>query len=67
MSNTTLLEKYETLPDVLKFKASLFIDFLLFKSEQISEKKQRVPGFLKGKISMSDDFDEPLEDFKDYI
>ncbi len=67
MSNTTLLEKYETLPDVLKFEASLFIDFLLFKSEKIYEQKQRVPGFLKGKISITEDFDEPLEEFKDYM
>lgn len=36
-----------------------------------SEASQRPPlkgfGCLKGKISMAADFDEPLEDFKDYM
>jgi hypothetical protein len=31
------------------------------------EKKERGFGCLKGQIKMSDDFDEPLEDFKDYM
>ena len=32
-------------------------------------KQQKTPifGCLKGQIWMSDDFDEPLEDFKDYM
>lgn len=32
-----------------------------------NEKKNRVPGSAKGKILMREDFDEPLEDFKDYM
>ncbi len=31
------------------------------------QKKERIFGMLKGKIKMSDDFDEPLEEFKDYM
>ena len=31
------------------------------------QKKFPVFGCLKGQIQMSDDFDEPLEDFKDYM
>ena len=31
------------------------------------EKKNRVPGSAKGEIIMGDDFDEPLEEFKDYM
>jgi antitoxin (DNA-binding transcriptional repressor) of toxin-antitoxin stability system len=30
-------------------------------------KRQRHFGSLKGKIWMSDDFDEPLEDFREYM
>ena len=30
-------------------------------------KKTPQPGCMKGKIWMSDDFDEPLEDFKEYM
>jgi len=37
---------------------------MLLKKKQIKERKA---GRLKGKIKMSDDFDEPLEDFKEYI
>ena len=32
-----------------------------------TEKKQRKPGSAKGLIKISDDFDEPLEEFKDYM
>ena len=32
-----------------------------------TKKKERKLGFAKGKIFMSDDFDEPLEDFKEYM
>lgn len=30
------------------------------------EKRRRLFGIAKGQITMSDDFDAPLEDFKDY-
>jgi hypothetical protein len=45
----------------------LFLDFLL--SKQQTEQTQKVPQFgcAKGKIKMSENFDEPLEDFKDYM
>ena len=32
-----------------------------------SESKGPRPGFLKGKIWMADNFDAPLEEFKDYM
>jgi hypothetical protein len=28
---------------------------------------KRIPGALKGKVSLPDDFNEPLDDLKDYI
>jgi hypothetical protein len=31
------------------------------------EKKPRVPGSMKGKMWMADDFDAPLDDFKEYM
>jgi addiction module RelB/DinJ family antitoxin len=33
----------------------------------VQTKKAPKPGCLKGKIWMADDFDEPLEDFKEYM
>ena len=39
----------------------------MVKLEPIKKKnKQRELGTLKGKITMSEDFDAPLDDFKDY-
>ncbi|MCA1752807.1 MAG: DUF2281 domain-containing protein, partial [Flavobacteriales bacterium] len=45
-----------------------FIDFLKSKSD-MSQKpmKKRKAGLAKGLIKMKDDFDEPLDDFKEYI
>lgn len=67
MNTQTLENKIELLPYELKYEAELFIDFLIFKSKDNPNKIKRFPGFLKGKISISDDFDEPLECFKDYM
>ena len=44
----------------------VILTFTLKAGEQ-EEKKERVPGCLKGQIWMAEDFDEPLEDFKDYM
>jgi uncharacterized protein YfbU (UPF0304 family) len=40
-----------------------------FKSEKNIKKKRkdRIPGLLKGKIDMKDNFDDPIEAFKDYM
>ncbi|MDR2971017.1 MAG: DUF2281 domain-containing protein [Bacteroidales bacterium] len=49
------------------------IDFLAYlqhkaqKEEKTEPLKERVFGCSKGKYRMSDDFDAPLEDFKDYM
>ena len=47
----------------------LFLDYLLAK--QFTDKKavKRIPKFgcAKGTFKMADDFDEPLDDFKDYM
>jgi hypothetical protein len=67
MSSLSLYTKLESLPKNLKQEASDFIDFLLEKSSR--KEKKTIPQFgsAKGKIKMSADFDEPLEDFKDYM
>ena len=40
---------------------------LTFTPAQPEHKKARVFGCAKGQFKMADDFDEPLEDFKDYM
>ena len=63
-----LHQKVEALPPVFRREASLFIDFLIDRSGKNMLMPQRIFGSAKGKIHMSDDFDEPLTDiFKDYM
>ena len=42
-------------------------DKLEVKLTPTTSVKNRQPGSAKGMVWMSDDFDEPLEDFKDYM
>jgi len=44
-------------------KTEVIVTFL---TREESPVKKRVPGALKGKISLPDDFDEPLDDLKSY-
>lgn len=68
MSDLDLLIKLTSLPENLKQEVIDFIDFLKSKKEMSeSSKVVRKPGLAKGLISMTDDFDEPLDDFKDYM
>jgi hypothetical protein len=68
MSDLDLLIKLTSLPENLKQEVIDFIDFLKSKKEIYEPSKVvRKPGLGKGLISMTDDFDEPLDDFKDYM
>lgn len=46
-------------------KTEVIVTFLNNKTE--SENKKRIPGGLKGKVSIPDDFNEPLDDLKEYM
>jgi Protein of unknown function (DUF2281) len=67
MNSLSLYTKLEALPKNLKQEVSDFIDFLMQKSS--AKKNKIVPQFgsAKGKIKMSPDFDQPLDDFKEYM
>lgn len=67
MNNSTLYHKINSLPENLKLEVQDFVDFLLAKSEKDIGKKARIFGCMKGKIKMAEDFDAPLEDFKEYM
>ncbi len=62
----TINKKIGLLPEKFKKEAELFIDELLDKAANSKEKPNRDSGFLKGKIFITDDFDEPLDEFKEY-
>jgi hypothetical protein len=74
MSTQELIDKINKLPPAKKQEVEDFIDFVAAKAENKKEREPSkkegrgsVAGTLKGKVWMSDDFDEPLEDFKDYM
>jgi Protein of unknown function (DUF2281) len=67
MNDTILYSKISTLPENLKSEVSNFIDSLVAKEKKTTEKKKPILGSGKGIFVMHDDFDEPLEDFKDYM
>ncbi|MDQ3394090.1 MAG: DUF2281 domain-containing protein [Bacteroidota bacterium] len=67
MNNVSLYNKISSLPENLKQEVQDFVEFLQTKTKKDSRKKPRFFGSLKGKIQMSEDFDAPMEDFKDYI
>jgi len=45
-------------------KIDVIITFLTEESNKLGK---RLPGGLKGKVSLPDDFNEPLDDLKDYM
>lgn len=66
MDNTSLHTKVVSLPESLKHELELFLDYLLYKSKNEIPRKHPKAGCMKGTFTMKSDFDEPLEDFKEY-
>ena len=68
MTDIQLYTKLSGLHFNLKIEVSDFIDFLKYKSKKKpSDKKNRIPGKAKGLISMHDNFDDPIDSFKEYM
>lgn len=67
MTNTTLKFEINSLPLEMRSEVSDFIAFLKKKVKNSPTIKEREFGFAKGKISISDDFDAPLDEFKEYM
>ncbi len=67
-----LLSTLEKLSEPLQEEVLHYAEFLADKysrgqPENILSTKRRQAGTMKGMIIMSDDFDEPLQDLKDYM
>jgi len=67
MTNTSLNIEINSLPKSLRDEVADFVAFLKAKNETSRTIQLREFGFAKGKIQLSDDFDEPLDMFKDYM
>jgi hypothetical protein len=65
MDNILLYTKLSSLPDSMKSEVSSFIDALLNKSKK-PKKAKATFGSAKGMFKMKKNFDDPIEDFKDY-
>ena len=69
MTDLKLYSKISTLPESLKKEVVSFIDSLESKNDRKTriKKKGRKFGYAKNSITLHPDFDEPLEDFEDYM
>jgi hypothetical protein len=67
MTNTSLKFEINSLPKTLRDEVADFVEFLKKKSKTKSKLKTREFGYAKGKIKLSDDFDEPLDEFNNYV
>lgn len=67
MTDIQLYSQISALPSDLKKQVADFVAHLKKKSTTNTEIKQRQFGYAKGFFKMADDFDEPLEDFKEYM
>jgi hypothetical protein len=67
MSDLQLYTEIASLPDNLKQEVSDFVEFLKSKSKSKQNITQRQFGYAKGFFKMSADFDEPLDDFREYM
>jgi len=67
MTDIQLYTEISSLPTDLKKEVSDFVEFLKQKSRTKKEIKERKFGCAKGFFKMSPDFDEPLDDFEEYM
>jgi len=68
MTDVQLYTKLSGLPFHLKAEVADFIDFLKQKSaKELKQPKQRIAGQAKGLVSLKDNFDDPIEGFKEYV
>ena len=66
MTTIQLYFKLIFLPKALQKEVVQFVEGLLSKANKQHFNSNRKAGLAKGKIRMKANFDEPLEDFKEY-
>jgi hypothetical protein len=67
MDNLIIYNKLANLPENLKLEVAKFIDSLLDKNQKEPNVAKPKFGCAKGMFLMKEDFDQPLDDFKDYL
>jgi len=66
MTNTSLYNKISTLPLPIQNEIVDYMEFLIQKHKNKNAKIHPKAGCMQGVFKMSSDFNEPLEDFKEY-
>lgn len=68
MADADLFFKISTLPNHLKKEVEIFVDYLKskFPVQEPTPLKKRKAGSLAGKITMKDNFDDPIDGLNDY-
>ncbi len=66
MTDVQLLMHINSLPKELQKEVLDFVEALKKKSKSSQRRKARTFGYAKGFFTMKEDFDAPLEDFKEY-
>jgi len=67
MNNLTLYSKINSMPDIIRTEILDYMEYLIKKHKTKKIKKHPKAGCMKGIFTMKDDFDEPLDDFKEYM
>ena len=74
MIQPVILERLAELPETLQTEVLHYIEFLIEKhaknsTQELPKKKHRVAGTMQGMLvlPLTDDFDEQLEDMKEYM
>lgn len=68
MTEQQIINQLKLMPESLKKEVLDFIGYLLnkYSAEKVVQKAPRF-GSVKGKYTLSNDFDAPLDDFKEYM
>jgi hypothetical protein len=67
MTATMLYTKINALPPAMIKEVDDFVEFLKSKQKGKGKIKERKFGCAKGLLVMHEDFDAPLDDFKEYL
>jgi len=67
MTQTTLYSKLSSMPISLQDELLAYMEFLIQKHQSNMKKTHPKAGCMKGTFKMSDDFNEPIDDFKEYM
>lgn len=67
MNNLTLYTRINSMPDIIRKEILDYMEFLIKKYKTKKDQKHPKAGCMKGIFTIKDDFDEPLEDFKEYM